>query len=204
MLSFVVEKPIPLYQPYCSIVDVKLFYCFPRMWRLVALSHVLKWDCYLFFEIQELLSLTPACISQITFSFQGNYYRQSDDLSMGSSLSPIIADINVHYFEFSLFNKSPFNSGLAVLMTLLLWQLSHNIDNIVNTMNSVDRNIQFTYETENSGSLLFLYTLLTRTVDGFFTSVYRKSFAVILSLPFHHACSCHPPSQKKAAFFLLS
>ena len=74
----------------------------------------------------------------------------------------------------------------------------HNVDHILQTMSSIDNNIQFTYEIENNGVLPFLDTLVSRTEEGFSTSVYRKHFAVSL-LP--HSHSCHPPSQKMAAFY---
>ena len=56
----------------------------------------------------------------------------------------------------------------------------------------------FTYEIENNGVLPFLDTLVSRTEEGFSTSVYHNHFAV--SLP-PHSHSCHPPSQKMAAFY---
>lgn len=68
-------------------------------------------------------------------------------------------------------------------------------------MNSFDSDIQINYETEKNGFLLLLNTFVTRTVDGFFTSVYRKSFA--LSLP-PQARSCHPPTQIFFLFVLLN
>ena len=61
-------------------------------------------------------------------------------------------------------------------------------------------NIHFTYKIENIGILPFLDTLVSRTEEGFSTSVYRKHFAV--SLP-PHSRSCHPPSQKMAAVYIF-
>ena len=74
----------------------------------------------------------------------------------------------------------------------------HNVDNILLIMNSIDNNIQFTYEIENSGELPFLDTLVFRTDEGFSTSVYRKHFPISLT---PHARSYHPPDQKMAAFY---
>ena len=73
-----------------------------------------------------------------------------------------------------------------------------NVDHILQTMNSIDINIQFTYEIENIGVLPFLGTLFSCTDEGFSTSVYRKIFTV--SLP-PHSRSCHPTSQKMATFY---
>ena len=60
----------------------------------------------------------------------------------------------------------------------------YNVDHILQTMNSIDNNIQFTYEIENNGVLPFLDTLVFRSEKGFSTSVYRKHIAV--SLPPHN------------------
>ena len=65
-------------------------------------------------------------------------------------------------------------------------------------MNSIDNNIQLTYEIENNGILPFLDTLVSRTDKGFSTSVYRKNSFVFLS---PHARSYHPPCQKMASFY---
>ena len=65
-------------------------------------------------------------------------------------------------------------------------------------MNSIDPCIQFTLEIENDNPLPFLDVLVSKDIDRFSTTVFRKSFSV--SLP-PHALSNHPPQQKMAAFY---
>lgn len=43
-----------------------------------------EFHLYLYFGIQELLSLTRTCLSETSFPFPGNYYKQSDGLAMVS------------------------------------------------------------------------------------------------------------------------
>ena len=74
----------------------------------------------------------------------------------------------------------------------------HKVDRILQNMNCIDNSIHFTYEIENNGVLPFLDILVSRIDEGFSTSFYRKIFAVFLP---PHARSCHPPSQKMAAFY---
>ena len=146
-------------------------------------------------EIKELLTLTNTCLFQTTFSFQGHFYKQSEGLAMGSPLSLILADISMHYFENTFFEKISFPFWTRYVddtFTLIDTSL-HNIDHILQIMNSIDNNIQFAYEIENKGILPFLDTLVFCTHESFSTSVYRKNFNV--SLP-PHAHSCHPPSWK--------
>ena len=97
-------------------------------------------------------------------------------------LSAILADIYMHYFENTLFEKISFpfwtryvDNTFTPIDTSL-----HNVDHILQTMNSIDNNIQFTYEIENNSVFSFLDTLVSRTEEGFSTSVYRKQFAVFL------------------------
>ena len=68
-------------------------------------------------------------------------------------------------------------------------------------MNAIDNNIQLTNKIENNGVVPFLDTLVSHTDECFSTFVYRKIFTV--SLP-PHTRSCHPPSQKMAAFYTFN
>lgn len=87
----------------------------------------------------------------------------------------------MHYLECTIPNKLSFpfwKSYVIVKLTLIDTSLQ-NLDNTLNIMNSIYSNIQFTYETENSGSLPALYTLVTRTEKGSLLSSIEK---VLLSL----------------------
>ena len=52
----------------------------------------------------------------------------------------------------------------------------HKVDHILLIINSIENNIQFTYETKNNGILLLLDKLVSRSDEGFSISVYRKNF----------------------------
>ena len=181
--------------------DVKsLFTNVPISGALSCLEKRLKEFHYSAFEIDELITLTRTCLSQTTFSFQGHFYKQSEGLAMGSPLSPILADIYMHYFENTLFEKISFPFWTRYVddtFTLIDTSL-HNVDHILQTMNSIDNNIQFTCEIEKNSVLPFLGTLVYRTDEGFSASVYRKNFAVFLP---PHARSCNLPRQKMATFY---
>ena len=64
-------------------------------------------------------------------------------------------------------------------------------------MNSIDSNIQFTYEIVNNDVLYFHDRRVSRTNERLPTSVCRKNY-IFLSLITHF---CHPPSQKVATFY---
>ena len=69
----------------------------------------------------------------------------------------------------------------------------HNVDQILQTMNSINNNIQFTCEIENNDVLFFLDTFVSRTDGGFSASAYRKNFAIFFP---PYARFRHPPSKK--------
>ena len=101
---------------------------------------------YTVFEIKKFLSLTSTCLSQTIFSFQCNFCKQFKSLALHSPLSPILADIYIHYFENTPFKmvslsngESPFdNDDTFTLIDISL----HKVDNISQIMNSIDNNNQ--------------------------------------------------------------
>ena len=62
--------------------------------------------------MEEFIYLTKICISQTTFVFNDKYYKQSEGLSMGNPLSPILSDIYMHYFEEKILNLINFKCWL--------------------------------------------------------------------------------------------
>ena len=123
----------------------------------------------------------------------------TDSLAMGYPLSPILSDIYMHYFETNMFQlvKFPFYVRYVDDCFVLLDLSQSDLDGILSIINSIDPCIQFTYEVEINNSLSFLDVKVTRDDNKFSTTVYRKPFSV--SLP-PHKDSCHPPSQRIAAF----
>ena len=97
---------------------------------------------------------------------------------MGSALSPILADICTRCLKTPLFEKiSSHFWSRYVEDTFTFIDISlHKVDQVLQTMNSIDNNIKFTYEFENNGVLPFFDTLVSRTDKSFSTSVYRKNF----------------------------
>ena len=49
--------------------------------------------------IKQIISLLEFCLSSTSFVFQGQYYQQMERVAMGSSLSPIVANIFMEKFE---------------------------------------------------------------------------------------------------------
>lgn len=78
-------------------LDVKsLFTKVPSQGVIDYLEKILCEFHYIYFKIEELLSLTRTCLSQTTFSFQDNFYKQADGPVMRGS--PIFEDFYMCLF----------------------------------------------------------------------------------------------------------
>ncbi|XP_062714162.1 uncharacterized protein LOC134290945 [Aedes albopictus] len=179
-------------------LDVKaLFTSIPK--SLVMNSIITKWDeikpntniCLdLFLEIVEF------CIDSSYFRFDGQHYEQVFGTAMGIPLSPYIADwvmetlldTVVRMLEIPLPFIRKFVDDLITAIPLS--RLQHVID----TFNSYDIHIQFTYEMEVDNKLPYLDMLLTRhSNQNVTTSWYQKPIASGRFLQYQ---SFHPLGQK--------
>jgi hypothetical protein len=108
------------------------------------------------------------------FSLDGVYYKQTDGVSMGSPLSPTLANIIMTEFE-TVIVKPLINSGIMVFYkryvddTLVLAKPS-DIEHILNTFNTFDSQIQFTVDQFPDNDIHFLDIQILP--NG--TTVYRK------------------------------
>ncbi|XP_062705479.1 uncharacterized protein LOC134287552 [Aedes albopictus] len=175
-------------------LDVKVLFT-----SLVMSSIITKWDeikpntniCLdLFLEIVEF------CIDSSYFRFDGQHYEQVFGTAMGNPLSPYIADwvmetlldTVVRMLQIPLPFIRKFVDDLITAIPLS--QLKHVID----TFNSYDIHIQFTYELEVDNKLPYLDMLLTRHSDQkVTTSWYQKPIASGRFLQYQ---SFHPLGQK--------
>ena len=116
-------------------------------------------------DLQELLYL---CCSNIQFMFDGRLYRQTNGLSMGSALAPVLADLFMMMLEQK---HATLLSGLQAYFryvddTFVVCESMHACNNLLEQLNTWHPNIKFTIEHELEGSLSFLDVLMTRTTDG--------------------------------------
>ena len=96
---------------------------------------------------------------------------------MGSPLGPVLADVFVIELENSLLPK------LTKYITLWKQYVDDTIcfvkvgttEFIISVLNSIDKNIQFTFEEENNETIPFLDILISRKRNYITTTVYQKS-----------------------------
>ena len=111
----------------------------------------------------------------------------------------VIFHIHMHYFEKKLFSVQKFSHWFkSVENTFVLIPSNTDFSSLPSLVNSIDSCNQFTLEVENDNSLSFLDILVSKNIDRFSVTVFRKSFSV--SLP-PHALSYQSLQQKMAAFY---
>jgi len=121
---------------------------------------------------------------------------------MGSSLSPVIADIVMRDLETSCLNS--INCQLTFYYRyvddIVMAVSSDNINLIFNTFNSFYNRIKFTIEYEESRSISFLDLFLTIKDDTLFINWFHKSSFSDRFLSFY---SCHPLCHKVGMMYGL-
>ena len=96
-------------------------------------------------------------------------------MGMRNPLSPLLFDIYMQNFGEKLFivNKYP-QWFRYVDDTFVLVPSNTDFSNLLSLVNSIDSCIQFTLEVESDNSLSFLDVLISKDIDWFSTTVFRK------------------------------
>ena len=127
-------------------------------------------------EFKKLLELT---LMYSYFKFNGSIYKQITGLSMGSPISPLIANIFLNKFETSILNNCPVNFKTQFYKryvddSFLLFKDKQQSKQFFNYINNKHNNIKFTFEGESEQCLPFLDVFVRRTENMFTTSIFRK------------------------------
>ena len=125
-------------------------------------------------EMKEMFAL---CTKNFHFTYNRKIFVQTDGVTMGSPLGPVLADIFMTELEKTLL------PGIYIHY-IKFWRryvddtISYvkigSIKHVLCLLNSFDENIQFTSESESKGTLPFLDLLLCRNGRELTTTVYRK------------------------------
>ena len=127
--------------------------------------------------IDNLMAMLTFCMETTYFGMGSDIYRQEEGLAMGSSLSPLLANIYIKYFEEMALGSTSLKPSMwlrCVDDTFILWPHQEDVQILLDHVNSIRPSIQFTMEKEQDNKLPFLDVLVTRTEQGFRSSVYRK------------------------------
>ena len=116
-------------------------------------------------EFQNLLNL---CLDSAYCQFENEFYIQIDGLPMGSSLSPVVADLVLDRLFQNL--KQFFGMDIKFIIKYVDDTFAiikkEKLNDILEFLNSYDANIKFTYELEKNQSINFLDLTIQKDHNG--------------------------------------
>ena len=128
--------------------------------------------------VADLKVLLMKCTSNVQFKFNGNFYRQTDGVAMGSPLGPLLADIFMAKLENNQLKSAINNCKVYARYVddiFVMINANHDPMTLLDVFNKAHTNLKFTAELEDSGQLAFLDVCLTRRLDGTIQrTVFRK------------------------------
>ena len=154
----------------------------------------------------DTMHLVEICLTSTFFCFEDEFFEQTCGVAMGSSLSPIVANLFMEDFE----AKSLASTRLLPKLwrryvddTNFIWSHGQEeLDRFFNHLNCQSSVIKFTMEKEIDGCLPFLDILISKNIDGSLSHlVFRKKTHTEQYL---HADSHHFPAQKMGVLNTLA
>ena len=118
-------------------------------------------------------------MSESLILFDQQFHKQHDGVAMGSPLGPTFVNVFLCYHEKIWLQNCPSEFKPVIYRryvddTFLLFRSKHHIKKFRNYLNCQHNNIKFISETENENFISFLDIKITRDINKFMTSVYRK------------------------------
>lgn len=145
---------------------VSLFTNVPVLFTLELLeTYLVENNINLILPFQTFKKLILLTLDHAYFKFHNSYYKQISGLSMGSPLSPILSNIFMELIEFYHIFPQFKNNNIKwfryVDDIFALIPKDININTVLNFINNIHENINFTVETSQNDSLPFLDILIS-------------------------------------------
>ncbi|GJQ67015.1 hypothetical protein Trydic_g7996 [Trypoxylus dichotomus] len=126
----------------------------------------------------DITQLFKQCFTTMYLVWDGNFYEQTDGITMGSSLSSVAANLFMKRFE-SLAIETAVDKPTVwrryVNDTFVVWPHGRDkLDRFFKHLNGIHPNIQLPMEVEHNGVLPFLDVFVKNDLASATTSVFRK------------------------------
>ena len=134
---------------------------------LLEKDHTLKERTVM--EVRDIILLLEFCHKNTYFSFQGQFYKQVEGVAMGSSISPIVANLYMEYLEQRALMTAPNPPRFwhRFVDDTFVIHMEANKQGFLQHINSVDPAIRFTVEdNKEDGSIPFMDTIVKPEADG--------------------------------------
>ena len=125
--------------------------------------------------IDNLMEMLTFCVETTYFGMGSD--MEEEGLAMGSPLSPVLANIYMKYFEEMALGSTSLKPSMWLRYiddTFILCPHQEDVQILFDHVNSIRPSIHFTMEKEQDNKLPILDVLVTRTEQGFRSSVYCK------------------------------
>ncbi|XP_053691314.1 uncharacterized protein LOC128739838 [Sabethes cyaneus] len=154
-------------------------------------------------HIAAYLSVAQLCMKQNLFMFRGKFYKQNFGLSMGSKLSPLLAEVFMSDFETEVQKDKMFpRVWKRYVDDVFALVKERYLPQTLNLLNSKHDSIRFTVEKEQDGTLPFLDLRISIKEDKTLKfGIYRKPTSTDR---FITSDSNHFGAQKQAAFHSMA
>ena len=179
---------------------VSLFTSVPLKTAKIIVANRIGDDCTLgertSFAVPELMEALDVCLQPSFFVYNDVIYKQIFGCLMGSSLSPIIANMVMEEIEQTALNTylNPPSLLLRYVDDVYAITEKTEVEPFHGYLNTISTSIKLTKELEKLGQLAFLDVSVQQMEDGSLaTSVYRKPIHTDRYLQYS---SHHPVNQK--------
>ncbi|XP_055623481.1 uncharacterized protein LOC129766908 [Toxorhynchites rutilus septentrionalis] len=154
-------------------------------------------------HIEAYLLVSEVCMRQNFFTFRGKMYKQTFGLSMGSKLSPLLANVFMSNFEVEIAKEKLFPRTWRRYVDDIFTSVKERyLGKTLDMLNSRHDSITFTCEKEVDGKLPFLDLEITRKEDNTLKfGIYRKPTSIDR---FITSDSNHFGAQKQATFHSMA
>ena len=124
------------------------------------------------------------------FTFNGNYYKQTDGVIMGSPLGPTLANLFLGHLEQNWLSQkfSPILYKRYVDDIFCIFENEIHSNMFLDFINQQHQNLQFTVEPHQNNTLPFLDLEISMNNQEFETKIYRKVTFTGLLLNFNAIC----------------